>query len=264
MRAWWAVSLLLLGTAHRMDAFSAVPRVTMRHQQRLPVCALQLGGDGVLGAIRSRALKSERSQMARATSAMREEVAMRDYGCVFNGHVPPRARYQGGPVLLQKLHAKTDIRLRMIRAPGEHIGTAATGAVSPDRQFRSRLPIRVALFWLLVMRRDTARMAAAACQRILGVQRLFRLPGSSDESADKELQEAHAVTVIGLLKNVVLTLGKGVIGVTANSQALLADALHSLSDIVADLVAMATLRIARLPADKVGIMSIPLVQPYQA
>jgi hypothetical protein len=138
----------------------------------------------------------------------------------------------------------------MIRAPGEHIGTAATGAVSPDRQFRSRLPIRVALFWLLVMRRDTARMAAAACLRMRGVQRLFRLPGSSDESADKELQEAHAVTVIGLLKNVVLTLGKGVIGVTANSQALLADALHSLSDIVADLVAMATLRIARLPADK--------------
>ena len=55
---------------------------------------------------------------------------------------------------------------------------------------------------------------------------------------------------MGLLKNIVLTLGKGVIGFTANSQALVADAMHSLTDIMADLVAMATLRIARLPADR--------------
>ena len=71
--------------------------------------------------------------------------------------------------------------------------------------------------------------------------------GAEDEA---NLQEAQRATYLGLGKNVVLTAGKGIVGVTANSSALIADAVHSLSDIVADLVALATLRVSRLPADR--------------
>ena len=94
---------------------------------------------------------------------------------------------------------------------------------------------------------------AAICGALQGLRHLSFVAdktGASD-AADRELQEARAATILGLIKNFVLTFGKGVIGVTANSQALLADAAHSLSDILADLVALVTLRIANLPADKV-------------
>ena len=71
-----------------------------------------------------------------------------------------------------------------------------------------------------------------------------------EDEANANFQEAQNATYLGLGKNVVLTVGKGVVGVTANSSALIADAVHSLSDIVADLVALATLRVSRLPANR--------------
>jgi cation diffusion facilitator family transporter len=78
-----------------------------------------------------------------------------------------------------------------------------------------------------------------------------KLPiGVSGVEDEANLQEAQRATYLGLGKNVVLTAGKGIVGVTANSSALIADAVHSLSDIVADLVALATLRVSRLPADR--------------
>ncbi|EKX47086.1 hypothetical protein GUITHDRAFT_137697 [Guillardia theta CCMP2712] len=72
--------------------------------------------------------------------------------------------------------------------------------------------------------------------------------GKPDDEANH--REALNVTYLGLGKNIVLCVGKGVFGVTANSSALIADAIHSLSDMVADLVALATLKVAHLPADK--------------
>mmetsp|Transcript_14718 Transcript_14718/g.33797 ORF Transcript_14718/g.33797 Transcript_14718/m.33797 type:complete len:548 (-) Transcript_14718:184-1827(-) len=72
--------------------------------------------------------------------------------------------------------------------------------------------------------------------------------GKSDDEANH--REALNVTYLGLGKNIILCVGKGVFGVTANSSALIADAIHSLSDMVADLVALATLKVAHLPADK--------------
>ena len=74
--------------------------------------------------------------------------------------------------------------------------------------------------------------------------------GRSGSEDDANFQEAQNATYLGLGKNVVLTVGKGVVGVTANSSALIADAVHSLSDIVADLVALATLRVSRMPANR--------------
>jgi len=74
----------------------------------------------------------------------------------------------------------------------------------------------------------------------------FEAPGDPD----KEHNQALMVTYLGLGKNLLLTLGKAVVGVTSNSSALIADAAHSASDMVSDVVAVATLKVARLPADK--------------
>ena len=82
-----------------------------------------------------------------------------------------------------------------------------------------------------------------------GMEKLPLVDRREDEE-DANFQEAQSATFLGLGKNVVLTLGKGVVGVTASSSALIADAVHSLSDIVADLVALATLKVSRLPANR--------------
>ena len=55
------------------------------------------------------------------------------------------------------------------------------------------------------------------------------------------------ITLIGLSANVGLTAVKGVAGYTLGSAALLADAAHSGSDLVADVVTLATFRTARKP-----------------
>lgn len=60
-------------------------------------------------------------------------------------------------------------------------------------------------------------------------------------------KQAMFVTWLGLAKNFTMTIGKAVIGVTSNSAALVADAAHSASDMVSDVVAVATLKVARMP-----------------
>lgn len=58
-----------------------------------------------------------------------------------------------------------------------------------------------------------------------------------------------AATWIGILVNILLALTKAVVGVTAGSQALLADAAHSASDIVGSLIALIAIRLASKPPD---------------
>lgn len=64
---------------------------------------------------------------------------------------------------------------------------------------------------------------------------------------EKAHQSAVFVTWLGLGKNITLCAGKAVIGVQSNSAALVADAFHSLSDMVSDAVAMMALKVARRP-----------------
>lgn len=73
------------------------------------------------------------------------------------------------------------------------------------------------------------------------------IEGRAVPRVDGGAGQAMHVTYLGLGKNVVLVISKGVVGVTANSAALVADAVHSLSDIVSDLVALATLKVSRRP-----------------
>jgi cation diffusion facilitator family transporter len=60
---------------------------------------------------------------------------------------------------------------------------------------------------------------------------------------------ARAVSWIGLLADLVLSAGKIGIGVLFSSQALLADGLHSGSDLVTDVAVLAGLGVSKKPAD---------------
>ncbi|KAM0786316.1 hypothetical protein ACM66B_001792 [Microbotryomycetes sp. NB124-2] len=62
------------------------------------------------------------------------------------------------------------------------------------------------------------------------------------------------ITIIGLLSNVALTVTKGVAGVVLGSAALIADAAHSGSDLLADVVTLTTYNMSRRP--------VSLTHPY--
>ncbi|CAB9529887.1 Mitochondrial metal transporter 2 [Seminavis robusta] len=63
-------------------------------------------------------------------------------------------------------------------------------------------------------------------------------------------QSADRVTLFGVLINLVLSVGKLVVGVTCHSSALVADAGHSLSDLFSDFITLWAVQIARLPPDE--------------
>lgn len=60
---------------------------------------------------------------------------------------------------------------------------------------------------------------------------------------------ADRVTLVGVVVNLLLSIGKAVVGVTCNSSALVADAGHSLSDLFSDFITLWAVQIARLPPD---------------
>ncbi|KAJ2421620.1 mitochondrial metal transporter [Coemansia sp. RSA 2531] len=77
---------------------------------------------------------------------------------------------------------------------------------------------------------------------------------ASEDSAGKiDLIEHHQagsrITLIGMGANFGMSVAKGAAGVYFHSSALLADAAHSLSDILGDLVTLYTFRKSRQPAD---------------
>lgn len=60
----------------------------------------------------------------------------------------------------------------------------------------------------------------------------------------------RCVTLLGLVVNAVLTVGKVMAGLTFRSQAILADGLHSASDLVTDVIVLFGLRVSARPADE--------------
>jgi cation diffusion facilitator family transporter len=63
-------------------------------------------------------------------------------------------------------------------------------------------------------------------------------------------KEIYKVTLLGSLVNVVLMLFKFVAGIFGHSAAMMADAVHSVSDFATDLVVLAFVRISHKPKDK--------------
>lgn len=68
-------------------------------------------------------------------------------------------------------------------------------------------------------------------------------------NAVERKKEIYKVTLIGAIGNVILPVVKGVIGVLSNSGALIADAIHSATDLLTDAVVLFCTRIAAKPSD---------------
>jgi len=69
------------------------------------------------------------------------------------------------------------------------------------------------------------------------------------ESEDR-LRTLNRVTVLGAVINLILAVLKAVIGIAGRSSVLVADAVHSLSDLATDVVALFSLRVASKPPDE--------------
>lgn len=65
----------------------------------------------------------------------------------------------------------------------------------------------------------------------------------------KRSEIAVKVTVNGMIVNIVLTIFKFIAGVLGNSAAMVADAVHSLSDFITDVVVIVGLKAAGKTAD---------------
>jgi len=63
-------------------------------------------------------------------------------------------------------------------------------------------------------------------------------------------KEVYKVTLIGAIVNIVLLAFKFVAGIVGHSSAMIADAVHSLSDFVTDIIVMVFVRISGKPSDK--------------
>jgi len=61
---------------------------------------------------------------------------------------------------------------------------------------------------------------------------------------------ADRVTWIGVVINIVLSVGKLAVGITQHSSVLIADAGHSFSDLISDFITLWSVRVARLPPDE--------------
>ena len=68
---------------------------------------------------------------------------------------------------------------------------------------------------------------------------------------DKERERGiYKVTVVGGILNIVLLILKFIAGIIGNSAAMIADAVHSLSDFVTDVIILVFVRISNKPKDK--------------
>ena len=73
---------------------------------------------------------------------------------------------------------------------------------------------------------------------------------SSSTTATADRLAADKVTFLGMLVNLLLSIGKAIVGVKCHSAALVADAGHSFSDLFSDFITLGAVRIGRLPADE--------------
>lgn len=67
---------------------------------------------------------------------------------------------------------------------------------------------------------------------------------------DERFKQAEFAAWIGIAVNAALAIGKGAVGYLANSKALIADAVHSASDVVGSLAVLIGLRAAQRPPDE--------------
>eukprot|EP00929_Paragymnodinium_shiwhaense_P013384 TRINITY_DN121245_c0_g1_i1.p1 TRINITY_DN121245_c0_g1~~TRINITY_DN121245_c0_g1_i1.p1 ORF type:complete len:553 (+),score=70.41 TRINITY_DN121245_c0_g1_i1:72-1730(+) len=122
----------------------------------------------------------------------------------------------------------------------------------PDAQQRerddpvsaSRLGMRVVESHKRTMQEDSDGSAAGSAQSAFG-----REAGSDMSKADAQEAAALRVTWIGFGANILLSLLKGIAGKMSGSAAMVADAVHSVSDTISDVVTLWAVKVSRKPAD---------------
>ena len=85
-------------------------------------------------------------------------------------------------------------------------------------------------------------------QLILNGELKMRNTNSSTKSKER-LKQANKITGIGVISNIVLSLVKIISGIFGHSQAMIADGIHSLSDLGSDLVVIIGMFLAARPKD---------------
>lgn len=71
-----------------------------------------------------------------------------------------------------------------------------------------------------------------------------------EKDLEATIRDVQQVTVAGMTVNVLIAALKGVGGIVWSSQALIADAVHSVSDLVTDLAVILGVRYWVVPADE--------------
>src|SRR5699024_1472822 len=71
----------------------------------------------------------------------------------------------------------------------------------------------------------------------------------SNADVDEHWPDKRRVTIVGALWNLVLAVGKVIAGVVGQSQALIVDGVHSLSDLVSDAVVLVASRWGAIEPD---------------
>lgn len=66
---------------------------------------------------------------------------------------------------------------------------------------------------------------------------------------NERLKKAQFASILGIVVNIVLTVIKGIGGVLGNSRALIADAVHSASDVISSIAVLVGIRAAQKPPD---------------
>ena len=72
---------------------------------------------------------------------------------------------------------------------------------------------------------------------------------SKNEDTRRRERAIYSVTLGGAIINVVLTIFKFVAGLLGHSSAMIADAVHSLSDLASDVVVVVFVRLSSKPQD---------------
>ncbi|RHY38857.1 hypothetical protein DYB30_003533 [Aphanomyces astaci] len=89
------------------------------------------------------------------------------------------------------------------------------------------------------------------CGRLRGHSTSSKEKSNDSRTDPNSLQsdQAMKITRVGMYVNLAMAACKGTVGCAVNSSALVADAAHSLSDLLSDIVTLWAVRISRLPPD---------------
>ena len=63
-------------------------------------------------------------------------------------------------------------------------------------------------------------------------------------------KQIYKTTLVGSLVNIILVAAKLITGILGHSNAMIADAIHSLSDLITDVIVIVFVKIANKPIDK--------------